>query len=189
MSDIPNKVSRFAERLHALEQKWIAIKNEIDGKIAEMKLQLEGAQQATAGDNSNKLVAKSQAKEQSGNFPYPVGTLVKVAFPELFRRRLVSAGDIAYLLSKKATKDFSTRGYVILRLYVGEDDPGLYSCGHRRFYKMPPLELGAKKYHLSSQFYPESREAVLKWIYAHGIKKNELVSIVETSLNRHSANQ
>ena len=35
---------------------------------------------------------------------------------------------------------------------------------------------------LSSQFYPESREAVLKWIYAHGIKKNDLISIIETSL-------
>jgi hypothetical protein len=72
---------------------------------------------------------------------------------------------------------------VVLRLYVGEDDPGLYSCGHRRFYKMPPLELGSKKYNLSSQFYPESREAVLKWIYNHGIKKNDLISLIEQSSN------
>ena len=182
MSDVYNKVDRFAEHLHALEQEWNVIKNEVDAKLADMRHQLESCRQTIVGDKPNKDVAKSQAKEQSGNFPYPVGLLVKVAFPELFRRRLVSAGDVAYLLSKKAMKDFRTRGYAVLRLYAGENDPGLYSCGHRRFYKMPPLELGAKKYHLSSQFYPESRGAVLKWIYAHGIKKSDLISMIEQSL-------
>ena len=44
---------------------------------------------------------------------------------------------------------------------------------------MPPLELGSKKYSLSSQFYPESRDAVLKWIYSHGMKKAELIAAIE----------
>ena len=48
MSDVPNKVARFAERLHALEQEWIDIKNEIDDKIAEMKQQLEALKKKQA---------------------------------------------------------------------------------------------------------------------------------------------
>ena len=184
MSKVSDKVAAFAIRLNALEREWLALKNEVEGHLAQMKLQLEIADKSKPEDAPCPKV-KSQAKEQSGNFPYPVGLLVKVAFPELFRRRLVNAGDIAYLLSKKATKDFRTRGYAVLRLYVGEDDPGLYTCGHRRFYKMPPLELGLKKYNLSSQFYPESRDAVLKWIYSHGIKKNDLISLIEQTFNSH----
>ena len=182
MSKVSDKVAAFASRLNELEKEWLAIKNEVEGQFVQMKLQLEIADKSKPEDAPCPKV-KSQAKEQSGNFPYPVGLLVKVAFPELFRRRLVNAGDIAYLLSKKATKDFRTRGYAVLRLYVGEDDPGLYACGHRRFYKMPPLELGSKKYNLSSQFYPESRDAVLKWIYSHGIKKNDLISLIEHTSN------
>ena len=180
MSKVSDKVAAFASRLNALEMEWLAIKNEVESQFVQMKLQLDIADKSKPED-APKPKVKSQAKEQSGNFPYPVGLLVKVAFPELFRRRLVNAGDIAYLLSKKATKDFRTRGYAVLRLYVGEDDPGLYACGHRRFYKMPPLELGSKKYSLSSQFYPESRNAVLKWIYSHGMKKAELIAAIEAN--------
>lgn len=178
MSEIVDRIAFFAKHLRELEDEWMNIKAQVDGCIAQMKLELD-----TIAEKKNvkpvRNSEKSQAKEQSGNFPYPVGKVVKVAFPELFKRKLVSAGDIAYLMSKKASKDFRTRGYAILRLDVGADDPGLYSCGHRRFFKMAPMELGAKKYHLSSQFYPESRDAVLKWIYSHGLKKSELISLIE----------
>ena len=60
----------------------------------------------------------------------------------------------------------------------------IYNGGHRRYYKIPPMELGAKKYHLTSQFFPESREPVLKWIYQHGLKKNELIDLIEATNNR-----
>jgi hypothetical protein len=178
MSEIVDRIAFFAKHLRELEDEWMKIKAQVDGRIARMKLELDTvAEKRTVKRVENSV--KSQAKEQSGNFPYPVGKVVKVAFPELFKRKLVNAGDIAYLMSKKASKDFRTRGYAILRLDVGADDPGLYSCGHRRFFKMAPMELGAKKYHLSSQFYPESRDAVLKWIYSHGLKKSELISLIE----------
>ena len=69
---------------------------------------------------------------------------------------------------------------IVLRIFTTEDDPGLYTSGHRRYYKeIPPLELGSKKYHLSSQFFPESREPVLKWVYAHGLKKKDLIAAIE----------
>lgn len=178
MSEIVDRIAFFAKHLRELEDEWMNIKAQVDGCIAQMKLELDTfAEKSTVKRVENSV--KLQAKEQSGNFPYPVGKIVKVAFPELFKRKLVNAGDIAYLMSKKASKDFRTRGYAILRLDVGADDPGLYSCGHRRFFKMVPMELGAKKYHLSSQFYPESRDAVLKWIYSHGLKKSELISLIE----------
>jgi hypothetical protein len=67
----------------------------------------------------------------------------------------------------------------VIKLYTTENDPSLYQSGHRRYYKIPPMELGAKKYHLTSQFFPESREPVLKWIYQHGLKKNELIKLIE----------
>lgn len=178
MSEIVDRIAFFAKHFRELEDEWMNIKAQVDGRIARMKLELDTvAEKRTVKRVENSV--KLQAKEQSGNFPYPVGKVVRVAFPELFKRKLVNAGDIAYLMSKKASKDFRTRGYAILRLDVGADDPGLYSCGHRRFFKMAPMELGAKKYHLSSQFYPESRDAVLKWIYSHGLKKSELISLIE----------
>ena len=177
MSNIPDKIAEFAQHLYALEQEWNTLKSEIDGEIAAMKRLSETTQPPNADDKS-KTVAKSQAKKQSGDFPYPVGEIVKVAFPELFKRKLVSAGDVAYLLSAKASKDFKMRGSLVLRIFTTENDPGLFSNGHRRFYKIPPLELGSMKYHLSSQFFPESREPVLKWIYAHGLKKKDLIAAI-----------
>lgn len=181
MATIQDKLLEFARNLDALEQQWTALKDEVDGRIERMKRRL-GTLSRTKNGKKPSSHPRSQAKEQSGNFPYPVGLLVKVAFPELFRRKLLSAGDIAYLLSDKAAKDFRTRGRPVLRLYAGEDDPGLYAYGHRRFYKIPPLELGSKKYHLSSQFYPESRDAVLQWLYNHGLKRDALVSLIVNSI-------
>lgn len=161
-----DKIAEFEDRIAKLESDLKALKDD----LAAFKNEVE---------TEPAVPVKSQAREQSGSFPFPVGKVVKVAFPELFRRKLINAGDVAYLLSEQASKDFKTRGYSILRVYTTDDDPGLYACDHRRFYRMKPLELGSKRYHLSSQFYPESRQAVLKWIYAHGIKKNELLALLE----------
>lgn len=126
MPTIQDKLLEFARNLNALEQQWTALKDEVDGRIERMKRRL-GTLSRTKKDKKPSPHPRSQAKEQSGNFPYPVGILVKVAFPELFRRKLLSAGDIAYLLSDKAAKDFRTRDRPVLRLYAGEDDPGLYA--------------------------------------------------------------
>jgi len=95
MSNVADKITEFAKHLYGLEQEWNAIKAEIDDKIAAMKQQLEADRQ-TAENKKAKSPSKSQAKEQSGTFPYPVGVMVKVAFPELFKRKLISAGDVAY---------------------------------------------------------------------------------------------
>ena len=184
MSNIQEKVASFAKHLNGLEQEWNILKKEIDGKFAAMKQTLETARQSNVEDKS-KTLARSQAKKQTGDFPYPVGEMVKVAFPELFKRKLVSAGDVAYLLSARASKDFKMRGSIVLRIFTSENDPGLFSSGHRRYYKeIPPLELGSKKYHLSSQFFPESREPVLKWVYAHGLKKKELIAAIASRLHQ-----
>lgn len=175
MSNLSDKLEAFSNDLSTLEQEWEDIKREIDGRFKTLKRDLE-----SVSESQNKSEpTKTQAKEQSGSFPFPVGVLVKVAFPELFKRKLISAGDVAYLLSKKASKDFKLRGNIVLRLYTSDNDPGLVSAGHRRYYKeVPPMELGSKRYHLSSQFFPESREPVLKWIYSHGLHKKELLELV-----------
>ena len=165
------------DTMKEFEQRFAKIETELKLLRAEFEM-FKSSQDGTSTEHAGKRVVASQAKAQSGAFPYPVGEVVKVAFPELFKRKLLNAGDVAYLLSSDATRDFKTRGYPILRIYTTDDDPGLYACNHRRFYKMQPLELGAKKYHLSSQFYPESRQAVLSWIYSHGLKKQELISLV-----------
>lgn len=184
MSNIQEKIAGFAGHLDELEQEWKALKDEIDGKIVAMKENLEHIKQMTTKAKPA-ADSKSQAKKQSGDFPYPVGEMVKVAFPELFKRKLISAGDVAYLLSERASRDFKMRGNIVLRVFTTEDDPGLFASGHRRYYKeIPPLELGSKKYHLSSQFFPESRESVLKWIYARGLKKDELILAIETKRRR-----
>lgn len=176
MSNVSDRLNSFSNSPVALEQEWEDIKGEIDGRFKALKQGLEAVPKIMQNKSEP---AKSQAKEQSGNFPFLVGALVKVAFPELFKRKLISAGDVAYLLSKKASKDFKMRGNVVLRLYTSDNDPGLVSSGHRRYYKeVPPMELGSKKYHLSSQFFPESREPVLKWIYSHGLHKKELLELV-----------
>lgn len=186
MSNVADKITEFAKHLYELEQEWNALRAEIDGKIAAMKQQLEAVRQTTE-NKKPKSPSKSQAKEQSGTFPYPVGVMVKVAFPELFKRKLISAGDVAYLLSKKASTDFKMRGNTVLRIYTTDDDPGLVASGRRRYYReIPLLELGAKKYHLSNQFFPESRDAVLKWVYAHGLKKKDLIAAIEAKICHNS---
>lgn len=169
------EIISFLERLDALEKEWALIKSGMDSRIEKLRTEL------AASKAEVKTARPSQAKEQTGNFPYPVGQVVRVAFPELFKRKLLNAGDIGYLLSEKASADFKTRGYPVLKIYVGENDPDIYSANHRRFYKMPPLELGAKKYHLSSQFYPESREAVLKWVFSRGLRRSQLLEAMELS--------
>ena len=185
MPNISDKIAEFAKNLSALEQAWEALMQEVGAKLGQMKSELDAAQakMQTLSAESSHQPAKSQAKEQSGSFPYAVGEVVKVAFPELFKRKLINAGDLAYLLSKKASKDFKMRGNAVLRLFTTDDDPGLFASGRRRYYKeIPLLELGSKKYHLSNQFFPESREAVLKWVYAHGLKKKDLIAIIEARL-------
>lgn len=170
------KITEFSAKLSALEVEWEAIKKDIDLRIEKLKNEVKATHKKPAP------VKASKAEPQSGNFPYPVGQVVQVAFPELFKRKLLNAGDIAYLLSKKASVDFKTRGHPVLKIYVGEDDPDLYSAKHRRYYKMPPLELGSKKYHLSSQFFPKSREPVLKWIYNRGLHRDELIEAIRNSI-------
>ena len=180
MSNISDRVSESVQWFSALEREWNVLKREVDGELSKMKQLLKAFPQVK-DDGKVRPRAKSQANEQSGNFPYPVGEMVKVAFPELFKRKLISAGDVAYLLSKKASKDFKMRGNPVLRIYTTDDDPGLIASGRRRYYReVPLLELGAKKYHLSNQFFPESRDAVLKWIYAHGLKRKDLIAAIET---------
>ena len=168
-------------RFNTLNEEWVRFKGAFDAFLSELDGELQKLSEENSSEQASEKSPKSQkaATQQTGNFPYPVGILVRVAFPELFKRKAISAGDIAYLLSKKASDDFLTRGSRILKLYTTDDDQSLYQSGHRRYYKIPPLELGAKKYHLTSQFFPESREPVLKWIYQHGLKKNELIELIE----------
>ena len=63
MSNIQEKIAGFAKRLHELEQEWNAIKDEVDGKIAAMKHDLEMAQQ-TNKEEKPITVAKSQARNR-----------------------------------------------------------------------------------------------------------------------------
>lgn len=174
-------IDKIRHRFNTLNEEWVRFKGAFDAFLSELDGELQNLSDENSAEQSHEKSRKPQkaATQQTGNFPYPVGILVRVAFPELFKRKAISAGDIAFLLSKKATDDFLTRGSRILKLYTTDDDPSLYQSGHRRYYKIPPLELGAKKYNLTSQFFPESREPVLKWIYQHGLKKNELIELID----------
>ena len=179
-------LDKFRHRFNALNEEWARFKGAFDAFLSELDGELKNLSEENSSGHVPEKSPKPQktTTQQTGNFPYPVGILVRVAFPELFKRKAISAGDIAYLLSKKATDDFLTRGSRIIKLYTTDDDPSLYQSGHRRYYKIPPMELGAKKYHLTSQFFPESREPVLKWIYQHGLKKNELIGLIEAANDR-----
>jgi hypothetical protein len=85
MSEIVDRIAFFAKHLRELEDEWMKIKAQVDGRIARMKLELDTvAEKRTVKRVENSV--KSQAKEQSGSFLYPVGKIVKVAFPELFKR-------------------------------------------------------------------------------------------------------
>ena len=80
MSKVSDKVAAFASRLNALEMEWLALKKVVEGQFVQMKLQLEIADKSKPEDAPGPKV-KSQAKEQSGNFPYPVGQLVRGSVP------------------------------------------------------------------------------------------------------------
>ena len=181
MKEIPP--TEIHRQFNALKGDWECFKNSLDAFFSALESHFSAPEVGEKLPSPSAIKSKpaKAAKQQSGNFPYPVGILVRVAFPEMFKRKAISAGDIAYLLSKKAADDFLTRGSRVIKLYTTDNDPSLYQSGHRRYYKIPPMELGAKKYHLTSQFFPESREPVLKWIYQHGLKKNELIHIIESA--------
>ena len=171
------QLGEFAMKLSDLELEWKAIKADVETRLTAMRtaIKKESVGAHTVVERKKRIVLT----EQSGNFPFPVGKIVQVAFPELFRRRLVSAGDVAYLLSPRATKDFRIKGHFpILRVYTRDDDPALFSNNFMRYYKKLRLEFGGKKYHLCSQFRPNSRKVVLNWIFARGLKRQELLDLM-----------
>ena len=172
------KITAFAEKLSALEAEWAELKKGVEKAFADLQGELAEA----AEKPSPKLAPKKRSvvTEQSGNFPYPVGKIVQVAFPALFKRKLVNAGDLAYLLSPQAARDFHIRGtFTVLVLHTTDDDPNLYRQGVCRYYKDILLELGSKRYHLTNQFRPNSRADVLKWITSRGLKRQELIEMLE----------
>ena len=173
------KIKAFAEKLSSLEAEWEELKKGVEKSFADLHAEL-----AKAEKPSDKLEPKKRSvvTEQNGNFPYPVGKIVQVAFPALFKRKLINAGDLAYLLSPQAAKDFHIKGtFTVLVLHTTDNDSKLYRQGICRYYKDILLELGSKKYHLTNQFRPNSRADVLKWITSRGLKRQELIEMMGKS--------
>ena len=107
------------------------------------------------------------------------GKLAKLGFQYLFDQKLVKAGDIAFLLSEDSAAEFKTRGYPVLVQMTGNDESCAYRGKVRRYAKMKPIESGAARYLVCSQFYDSSVEPTLKWFAKHGLsraKAKELLS-------------
>ena len=104
-------LDKIRHRFSSLNEEWVRFKGAFDAFWSELDGELQKLSEENSSEHAPEKSPKSgkTATQQTGNFPYPVGILVRVAFPELFKRKAISAGDIAYLLSKKAADDFLTR--------------------------------------------------------------------------------
>jgi len=172
------KIEAFVVKLSSLEAEWEELKKGVDKSLADLHAQLAHVSDKPSGKSGAKK--RMVVMEQSGNFPYPVGKIVQIAFPILFKRKLINAGDLAYLLSPQATKDFHIKGkFTVLVMHTTNDNPQLYRQGICRYYKDILLELGSKKYHLTNQFRPNSRAEVLKWVFSRGLKRQELLDAMK----------
>ena len=121
-------LDKIRHRFSSLNEEWVRFKGAFDAFWSELDGELQKLSEENSSEHAPEKSPKSgkTATQQTGNFPYPVGILVRVAFPELFKRKAISAGDIAYLLSKKAADDFLTRGTRVIKLYTTDNDPSLY---------------------------------------------------------------
>ena len=122
------RLDKIRHRFSSLNEEWVRFKGAFDAFLSELDGELQKLSEENSSEHAPEKSRKSQkaATQQTGSFPYPVGILVRVAFPELFKRKAISAGDIAYLLSKKAADDFLTRGTRVIKLYTTDNDPSLY---------------------------------------------------------------
>ena len=113
-------LDKIRHRFNTLTEEWARFKGAFDAFLSELDGELQKLSEENSSEHAPEKSRKSQkaATQQTGSFPYPVGILVRVAFPELFKRKAISAGDIAYLLSKKAADDFLTRGTRVIKLYT-----------------------------------------------------------------------
>ena len=121
-------LDKIRHRFSSLNEEWVRFKGAFDAFWSELDGELQKLSEENSSEHAPEKSSKSgkTATQQTGNFPYPVGILVRMAFPELFKRKAISAGDIAYLLSKKAADDFLTRGTRVIKLYTTDNDPSLY---------------------------------------------------------------
>ena len=121
-------LDKIRHRFNTLTEEWARFKGAFDAFLSELDGELQKLSEENSSEHAPEKSRKSQkaATQQTGSFPYPVGILVRVAFPELFKRKAISAGDIACLLSKKAADDFLTRGTRVIKLYTTDNDPSLY---------------------------------------------------------------
>ena len=121
-------LDKISHRFNTLTEEWARFKGAFDAFLSELDGELQKLSEENSSEHAPEKSRKSQkaATQQTGSFPYPVGILVRVAFPKLFKRKAISAGDIAYLLSKKAADDFLTRGTRVIKLCTTDNDPSLY---------------------------------------------------------------
>lgn len=66
MSKVSDKVAAFARRINALEMEWLALKNEVEGQLAQMKLQLEIADKSKPEDAPGPKVSPASSIQNLG---------------------------------------------------------------------------------------------------------------------------
>lgn len=123
--------------------------------------------------------------------PFPVGIVVQAVFPEVFKRRLVTARDVEELLKVDSSSRFKTGGNAVLLLNRGNDSDRYRSTSsgksYARYYAPAKvrIEFQGRKYYLTSQFSPEAITPVVEWLAEKGLSQKEICSIVERNKDSH----
>ena len=133
---------------------------------------------------------KNIAKDRSNDgrivpgVPFKVSQVVCACFPEVFKRGVVSADEVKFLLSKESSRKFKTGGWPVLKINRGEDadrfSDGSDGRRYGRYYAPSDVLVvdGGKKYYLTSQFAPKALTPVVAWLEAKGISKKEICDLV-----------
>lgn len=119
--------------------------------------------------------------------PFKVSQVVKVCFPLVFQKKLVTADEVAYLQSKESSRQFRTGGNPVILINRGVDSDRVqaYKTGKTKSHYYPQskvdLHLSNSRYYLSSEFAPGALTPVVAWLESKGLSRNEIANVVKNS--------
>lgn len=128
--------------------------------------------------SENAEIANKKEKEPSlsedGEFPFKVGKVMAYAFRAALSRGILTK-DIDFLMSSDASRLFKTRGNTVIAL---GDKPKKDKKGIQRF-STTPVVCDDTTYWLTTQVYKEGLPAILTYLSAHGMSRDEVIDLCQ----------
>jgi len=157
-----------------LKEHGMSIK-EINEACAEGVVERTKSSKVTASpscvENPSTTIRTIDSKKET--FPYKVGCVMRYAFTDALKKGLFSHKDIAFLLSRDASRFFKTRGYPVL---APESFPRKDHHGINRF-AAQTVECRGRHFLVTTQVYKEGLPIILDYLNKHGLSNMEIQTL------------